>query len=77
MTLAEKIGQLEQSDTVANLAGNSSDEAAKEFVDRIRRGEIGSLLNEVDPTTINKLQRVAVGESRLGIPLIFGRDVIH
>ena len=77
MSLAEKIGQLEQADTVPSLVNHPSDRAAEAYFDRVRRGEIGSILNEVDPTTINKLQSVAVRESRAGIPLIFGRDVIH
>ena len=43
----------------------------------IKKGEIGSILNEVDPVRVNALQRVAVEESRLGIPLLMARDVIH
>lgn len=43
----------------------------------IRKGNIGSLLNIVDPDMVNKLQKAAMEESRLGIPLIIGRDVIH
>lgn len=43
----------------------------------IKKGEIGSVLNEVDPVRVNALQRVAVEESRLGIPLLMARDVIH
>ena len=40
-------------------------------------GQVGSVLNEVDLNTVNELQRLAVEESRLGIPLLLGRDVIH
>ncbi|MDR2145732.1 MAG: glycoside hydrolase family 3 C-terminal domain-containing protein [Tannerella sp.] len=47
------------------------------FVQPIRDGRIGSLLNIIDPEMINRLQRTAIAESRLGIPLIIGRDVIH
>nr|AFH08281.1 hypothetical protein [uncultured bacterium]AIA99610.1 hypothetical protein [uncultured bacterium contig00110(2014)] len=43
----------------------------------VRDGKIGSLLNIVDPGMINKLQKAALEESRLGIPMIIGRDVIH
>jgi beta-glucosidase len=43
----------------------------------IKNGQIGSLLNIVDPVMVNRLQEVALKESRLGIPLIIGRDVIH
>ena len=43
----------------------------------IKKGEVGSILNEVDPVRVNALQRVAMEESRLGIPLLMARDVIH
>lgn len=43
----------------------------------IKKGQIGSLLNIVDPVMMNKLQETAMKESRLGIPIIVGRDVIH
>ena len=43
----------------------------------LRAGRIGSVLNVVDVDRINELQRIAVEESRLGIPLLVGRDVIH
>jgi len=68
MTLEEKIGQLNQ------LSGFGY---APEMVGNIRSGAVGSILNETDPEVVNKLQREAVENSRLGIPLIFARDVIH
>ena len=68
MTLEEKIGQLNQRTGVG---------MAEEMVASIRSGAVGSLLNEVDPETVNALQREAVENSRLGIPLIFARDVVH
>ena len=68
MTIEEKIGQLNQ---------RSGFGYAPEMVELVRQGNIGSLLNEVDPAVVNKLQREAVEHSRLGIPLIFARDVIH
>lgn len=68
MTLQEKIGQMNQ---LTGL-GLSADMQAN-----LREGKIGSILNELDPATINELQRIAVEESRLGIPVIFARDVIH
>ncbi|MEN9935775.1 MAG: hypothetical protein RLZZ387_2354 [Chloroflexota bacterium] len=43
----------------------------------IRSGAIGSVLNLADPKLVNRLQRIAVEETRLGIPLIIGSDVIH
>ena len=69
MTLEEKIGQLCQ----MNFEGRITDDLAK----RIRNGEVGSFLNAGNLDAKNALQRIAVRESRLGIPLIYGRDVIH
>ena len=65
MTLREKIGQMNQ------LSGGAwvADQAAK--------GEVGSILNCVDPAEINAVQRAAVEQSRLGIPVLVARDVIH
>ena len=68
MTLQEKIGQMNQ----LNGMGMSDDLKAQ-----IREGRVGSLLNEVNVDVVNEMQRVAVEESRLGIPLIIARDVIH
>jgi beta-glucosidase len=67
MTLEEKIGQMTQVD----YQGNS-----EELTLAIKEGKIGSLLNVSDAKVSNVLQQAAA-ESRLGIPLIFGRDVIH
>ncbi|MEO1335314.1 MAG: glycoside hydrolase family 3 N-terminal domain-containing protein, partial [Myxococcota bacterium] len=51
------------------------------ITDELRRsvaaGQLGSVLNEVDRETVIALQQIAMNESRLGIPLLFGRDVIH
>lgn len=68
MTLAEKIGQMNQ----VSAGGEVS-----QYADALRKGQIGSILNEVDPAKINEFQRIAVEESRLGIPLLVSRDVIH
>ncbi|MBR3405528.1 MAG: glycoside hydrolase family 3 C-terminal domain-containing protein [Bacteroidales bacterium] len=68
MTLAEKIGQMNQV-SAGGEVGN--------YADALRKGQIGSILNEVDPVKLNEFQRLAVEESRLGIPLLVGRDVIH
>lgn len=68
MTLQEKIGQMNQ----VSVSGLSPDTEAA-----IRAGSIGSVLNEVNPEVINEYQRIAVEESRLGIPLLVARDVIH
>jgi beta-glucosidase len=66
MTLAEKIGQMSQ----VNGGGHHLPE-------QIRAGKIGSVINEVNVELINEFQRLAMEESRLGIPLLIGRDVIH
>lgn len=70
MTVEEKIGQMSQffghTEHISELLALS-----------IRQGRVGSILNEVRLDTVNELQRLAVEESRLGIPLLIGRDVIH
>ena len=71
MTLEEKLGQLQQLDGEAN--GNYR----PEHVDLVRRGLLGSTLNVRGASKTNELQRIAVEQSRLKIPLIFGFDVIH
>ena len=68
MTLEEKIGQMNQ------LSGSGVSEKMKS---QVKAGSVGTILNEIDPNVINELQRIAVEESRLGIPLIIARDVIH
>lgn len=68
MTLEEKIGQMNQ----LNSEGTFED-----LHERIKDGKVGSVLNEVDPLKLNELQRIAVEESRLGIPILFARDIIH
>jgi beta-glucosidase len=70
MTLSEKIGQM------AQIAGPKG-EISEELKQQLRQGRIGSMLNVVDAETNREIQRIAVEESRLGIPLIMGRDVIH
>ena len=70
MSLHEKIGQMCQ----VNGFGGVITEDLKQ---RIIKGEIGSILNEVNVETLNEIQRLAVEESRLGIPILIGRDVIH
>ena len=71
MTLEEKIGQLLQ-------CGPSIYKNADEIHwDMLRAGKIGSFIRVRDPEMQNKLQRCAVEESRLGIPLVFADDIIH
>jgi beta-glucosidase len=68
MTLDEKIGQLSQQFVFGPLAP---------FEGPIAKGQLGSVLFVTDPAVVNQLQHVAVEQSRLHIPLIFGFDVIH
>ena len=68
MTLEEKIGQLNQLDPSWN---------AEEKEALIREGKVGSIFNIVGAKEVNRLQRMAVEETRLGIPLVAARDVIH
>jgi beta-glucosidase len=72
MTLAEKLGQLQQLDGLWDT-GRFRDE----HVDLVRRGLLGSTLNVRGAKNCNDLQKVAMEQSRLKIPLIFGFDVIH
>lgn len=74
MTLEEKIGQLNLPVTGEITTGQakSSDIAAK-----IKRGEVGGLFNLKGVDKIRDVQRLVVENSRLGIPLLFGMDVIH
>lgn len=68
MTLQEKIGQLNQ----LSIGGFNHGTAGQ-----VRAGMVGSVLNEVNPEVLNRYQKIAVEESRLGIPIIISRDVIH
>lgn len=74
MTLHEKIGQLNLpvSGNIVTGQAKSSDIAGK-----IRNGEVGGLFNLKGVEEIRELQKLAVEQSRLKIPLIFGMDVIH
>ncbi len=70
MTLAEKIGQMA---LVNGIDGKITDPVRQSLAE----GKIGGILNEVNVDIVNELQRIAVEKSRLGIPLLVGRDVIH
>jgi beta-glucosidase len=76
MTLDEKIGQLVQraggrSKTLNSKLGDDTE------LDRVRAGQVGSYLHVAGAAPLAKLQKVAVEESRLGIPLLFATDVLH
>lgn len=68
MTKDEKVVLIRQA--AAQMLDNS-------IIQPLKAGRIGSLLNVTDPEMVNKLQKEAMENSRLGIPLIIGRDVIH
>src|SRR3989442_141661 len=74
MTLEEKVGQL-----VQYSAGQPTGPGTgrSNYDDMIRKGEVGALFNITTAHNINAYQRIAVEQSRLHVPLIFGLDVIH
>lgn len=75
MTVAEKFGQLQQMTWNPDTGpGEGQNAAARKAA---KEGKLGSVLNIAGAKACNDLQRIAVEESRLGIPLIFGLDVIH
>jgi len=74
MTLQEKIGQLNLPVTGDIITGSS---VSGDVVSKIKAGQVGGLFNMKGVQSIRALQEVAVKQSRLGIPLIFGMDVIH
>jgi beta-glucosidase len=76
MTTEEKIGQLNQPFYLKlPIPGVKPDPVPYEV--RVRRGEVGSFLFLTDPQEINRLQKIAMTEQRLHIPILFGFDVIH
>lgn len=75
MTLEEKLGQLNL--PVAGDIVTGGPAAASNLAGKIKAGEVGGLFNMKGVDKMRELQRVAVEESRLGIPIIFGMDVIH
>lgn len=74
MTLAEKVGQL-----VQYSAGQPTGPGTgrTDYDDMIRKGEVGALFNITTARQVNAFQHIAVEQSRLHIPLLFGLDVIH
>ena len=68
MTLDEKIGQMNQLASSSNIS---------DYKNMIANGQIGSFLNEINPETANQMQKITLEQSRLKIPILFSRDVIH
>ena len=78
MTLEEKIGQMNQYNGFWNVTGPSPIEGnAKKKHDHLSKGWVGSMLNVRGAKEVRAVQEIAVNESRLGIPLIIGFDLIH
>ena len=78
MTLEEKIGQMNQYNGFWDVTGpvpENGDQAKK--YEHLRKGYVGSMLNVRGVKDVRAVQKIAVEETRLGIPLIIGFDVIH
>ncbi|MGB5982564.1 MAG: beta-glucosidase BglX [Nonlabens sp.] len=74
MTLDEKIGQTVLYSSVEDVTGPILD---RNYTSYLKKGQIGAIFNATGSAFTRKLQKIAVEETRLGIPLIFGYDVIH
>lgn len=77
MTLAEKIGQLTLFTGYSGITGPVKEQGQQSLLDQVRKGDCGNVFNLISVAEIKKFQKVAVEETRLHIPLIFGYDVIH
>ncbi len=74
MTLEEKIGQLNLPSIGFDVTGPI---LSQDVEGKIRKGLVGGVFNTYTPTAVRKLQEIAVTQTRLKIPLLFGYDVIH
>jgi beta-glucosidase len=78
MTLEEKIGQMNQYTSFYDLTGPAPEAGTeKQRYEEIKQGRVGSMINVHGAEATHRAQELAVEDSRLGIPLIFGLDVIH
>ena len=78
MTLQEKIGQMNQYNGFWDITGPPpEDGTAKDKYQQIKDGKVGSMLNILGAKNTREMQKLAVDNSRLGIPLLFAYDVIH
>lgn len=77
MTPGEKAGQLTQYFYFGTVQDDPEPSQGQAVEEAIQTGKAGSLLFVTDPAEINRLQKLATEETRLGIPLLFGFDVIH
>jgi beta-glucosidase len=78
MTLEEKVGQMNQYNGFWDATGPAPEAGDSKFkYDHLKSGKVGSVLNVTGAENVRGMQETVVNESRLGIPLIFGLDVIH
>jgi beta-glucosidase len=77
MTLEEKVGQLNLHTGTWEVTGPKPEGGAAERYDLLTNGGVGAMLNVVGAEATLSAQKLAVENSRLGIPLMFGYDVIH
>jgi beta-glucosidase len=77
MTIAEKAGQLNQLNGGFFTGPAANDPGQKAKMQMVREGKIGSFLNVIGAKETRAIQEIAVKETRLGIPILFGLDVIH
>ncbi|GAA4943742.1 beta-glucosidase BglX [Algibacter agarivorans] len=78
MTIEEKVGQMNQYNGFWDVTGPAPKEGnAEKKYEHLRKGWVGSMLNVRGVKNVLAVQKIAVEETRLGIPLIFGFDVIH
>ncbi|WP_394341797.1 beta-glucosidase BglX [Nonlabens xiamenensis] len=78
MTLEEKVGQMNQYNGFFDATGPTPQEGnSKTKYEHIQKGWVGSMLNVRGVDEVRAVQKIAVEQSRLGIPLIFGSDIIH
>lgn len=78
MTLDEKVGQLNQYNGFLEITGPAIKSGDKKLkYDHLKRGLVGSVFNVYGSENVRQIQKLVVENSRLGIPLIFGYDVLH
>lgn len=78
MTLEEKVGQTNLYNGTWDFTGPvPKDDNAQEKAENIKKGKVGAMLNVLTVDAVREAQEMAVNESRLGIPMLFGYDVVH
>ena len=77
MTLREKVGQMNQYSGGFEVTGTPSDLDTKAKIEKLKNGELGSMLNVLGAKNTREYQELVMNNSRMKIPLLFGYDVIH